>query len=135
MTGLFASLLTFHRITAPIIDNTAIRAARYAVNAVPVVGQALSGAVDVAVLWSGAAKSAIMTTVIIVIVLICMPVIIKTAAFSIAYKITAAIIEPICDKRVVNAISAAGTLASLALAACALATAAFIFMVMIIISL
>ncbi|MCL2704552.1 MAG: stage III sporulation protein AE [Defluviitaleaceae bacterium] len=133
--GLFAAILTLYRISTPIVDGAAIRAARYAAGAVPVVGQALSSAVDAAVFWSGAVKNSVLIAVIIVILLICMPAIIKTAAFAIVYKITAALIEPICDKRAVNAINAAGSLASLALAACALAAASFIFMVMIMISL
>lgn len=135
LAGLFAAVLTLHRISAPIVDGAAVRAARFAVNAVPVVGQALSGAVDTATLWSGAVKNSVLTAVIVVIVMICIPVIIKLLAFTIAYKITAALLEPICDKRVCSAISAAGSLASLALAACALAAASFVFMVMVMISL
>ena len=135
LAGLFAGVLTLHRIGAPIVDGAAVRAARLAVNAVPVVGQALSGAVDTAALWSGAVKNSVLTAVIVVIILLCLPVIVKLLAFVIAYKLTAALIEPICDKRVSAAINAAGDLAALALGACALAAAAFVFMAMVMISL
>jgi stage III sporulation protein AE len=88
----------------------------------------------VTVFWSGTIKSAVLVAVIVVIVLMCLPVIIKTAAFAVIYMLTAALIEPICDKRVVSAINTAGSLATLVLAACALSAVSFIFMVMIMIS-
>ena len=135
LTGLFMGILTLHRISVPIVDNAAIRTARYATGSIPVVGQALSGAVDVVVLWSGTVKNSVLAAVIVVIILMCLPVIIKIAAFTIVYKFTAAVIEPICDKRISSAINTAGSLASLVLAACALSAASFVFMVMIMISL
>jgi len=135
LTGLFAGVLMLQRVSAPIADGAAVRMARYGVGAIPVVGQALSGAVNVAVYWSDAVKNSVLTTVIIVIVFMCLPVILKITAFILAYKITAAIIQPICDKRVVNAVNTVGSLASLVLAACALAAMSFIFMVMVMISL
>jgi stage III sporulation protein AE len=135
LSGLFMGVLTLHRVTSPIVDGAAVKTARYAANAIPVVGQALTSAVDIAILWSDAAKSAVLAAVIIIIILMCLPIIIKTAAFTIIYKFTAAIIEPICDKRIVSAINAAGSLASLILAACTLAAVSFIFMVLIMISL
>jgi stage III sporulation protein AE len=134
LTGLFMGILTLHRISVPIVDNAAVRTARYATNAIPVVGQALSGAVDVVVLWSGTIKNSALLTVIVVIVVMCIPTILKIAAFVIIYKITAAVIEPICDKRISTAINNVGSIASLVLAACVLAAFSFIFMVIILIS-
>jgi len=135
LAGLFMGLLTLHRLSAPILDNAALRTARAASGAIPVVGQALSGAVDLAVLWADTVKSSVLTGVIIVIIVMMMPILIKAVAFVFAYKLTAAIVEPICDKRIVKAINAAGSLASLVLAACALAMVSFLFMVMLMISL
>lgn len=131
---IFGAVLSLQRISAPIVNGIAVKAAKTAVGAVPVVGQALNGAVDAVLYWSGAVKNGVMVAVILAIALMCLTPVIKIAAFMLVYKLTAALIQPICDKRIVNAVSAAGSLAAIALGACALAGVMFVFMAMIIIS-
>ena len=135
LAGLFAGVLSIQRLSAPIVNNAAVRTAKAAVGVVPVVGQALTGAVDAVLYWSGAVKNGVMTAVIIFIILICLPVVLKLAAFVVVYKLTAGLIQPICDKRIVNAINAAGSLAAIVLGACTLAAVMFVFLMIIIISL
>ncbi|MDR2183139.1 MAG: stage III sporulation protein AE, partial [Clostridiales bacterium] len=56
---IFVGVLGFQRIATPIINTIAIRGTRTAVSAVPVVGGALSGAIDTALYYSAAARGAV----------------------------------------------------------------------------
>ncbi|MDR1703791.1 MAG: stage III sporulation protein AE [Clostridiales bacterium] len=134
LAGLFVGILSLQRASVPIIDNAAVKTAKFAVNAIPAVGQALTGAVDAVVYWSGAVKNGVMIAVIIAIFFMCLPAVLKMAAFVIIYKLTAALAQPICDKRVISAVDGAGSLAAVALGAAALSAVVFIFMMMIMIS-
>ncbi|MDR0958211.1 MAG: stage III sporulation protein AE [Clostridiales bacterium] len=129
---IFMGVLSVQGITAPILDNAAAKGAKFAVSAVPVVGGALSGAVDTVFYWANTTKSGILVVVIIIIVVTCAVPIIKTAAFVIVYKLTAAIIQPIADDRIVSVIDGMSGFASLMLAADVLIAVMVIFLSMVV---
>lgn len=131
---IFISILSLQRITTPILNNAITKSAKVAVNFVPVVGQALTGAVDAVLYWSGAVRGGVMAAVIILIIIMCGAPILKIIAFIFVYKMTAGIVQPICDERIVKAIDSAGTFAALILGVCVVISVMFIFMIMIVLS-
>ena len=131
---IFSAVLSLVRISAPILNNLAIRSARSAGGAVPVVGGFLTSAVDTVLFWAAAVRSAALVSIIVAIIIICAVPIIKILAMVIIYKLTAAIIEPICDKRIVKCIDTIGTYTLLFACAITVVTVMFIFTVIMMLS-
>lgn len=105
----FVTFLTIRGVTAKGIDEFTIKTARFAVDTfIPVVGGCLSDAVSTVAGYTGLVKNAIGTLGLIIIIIIGVFPIIKLAIMAIAYKFTAAVIEPISNKKIVNCISSAG---------------------------
>ncbi|MCL2376042.1 MAG: stage III sporulation protein AE [Defluviitaleaceae bacterium] len=128
---IFVAVLSFQRIATPIINSIAIRGTRTAVSAVPVVGQALSGAIDTALYYSTALRGAVSSALLVAVVGISIVPIIQIAAFVAVYKLSAALLAPICDERIIEAIDVMGGYAALVLGVCVLAAFLFIFIVLI----
>ncbi|HOQ16372.1 MAG TPA: stage III sporulation protein AE [Defluviitaleaceae bacterium] len=105
---LFIALMSLSSFTAPVLDGIINRAAKTAVGVVPVVGETLTGAVDIVMNCSLLIKNAVGVGVIILLAVYCILPLIKILLFFMVYKLTAALIEPISDKRIVNCISDTG---------------------------
>ncbi|ATD55195.1 stage III sporulation protein AE [Clostridium chauvoei] len=106
---IFIGLLTIRGITTSTIDAVTLKTAKFAVDTfVPIVGKSLSDAISTVAGYSLIIKNAVSSIGLIVIILIMIYPIIKLALMSLVYKLTAALIEPIGDKRITNSISAAG---------------------------
>ena len=127
MVFLFLSLLALHKISAPIANNLALRTARAAASAVPLVGNALNSAMDTVIHISAAARSGVLVALIIVISAAVSLPLIKLAAFMAIYKVTSALIQPICDERMVKCLDGLGDFISMLLAAGAMVATMFIF--------
>lgn len=112
----FISILALQRVSAPIINNLAIRGTRSAIGATPIVGGVLTGAMDTVLYFASATKSGVIVAVIIVIFYLCVIPIAKLTALMFIYKFVAAIIQPICDKRIVKCINTVGNFNALLLA-------------------
>jgi stage III sporulation protein AE len=106
--AVFAFLLTLQRISAPIINNTALRAGRSVAGAVPVVGNALTAAMDTVVHFSQAARSGVLVALVIILCLALATPMLKILVLSWVYKITAALIQPVADSRLVSCMDSAG---------------------------
>ena len=131
---IFSVVLSLVKISAPIINNFALRTARSAGGAVPIVGGFLTGAVDTVVFWVSAVRSAALVSIIIAIILICIIPIIKMLVLVAIYKFTAAVIEPICDKRIVKCIDMIGTYTLLFVCAVTVVSVMFVFSAVIMLS-
>ena len=131
---LFAAILSLQRITAPAVQTAASKTAKLAVNIIPIIGTTLTDTVDTVMAWAGVARSGMLVAIVIVLILMCAVPLIELAAFVVIYKLTASLVQPVADARVVKAIDAAGTFAGLILGACTLVSVMFIFMVMIVLS-
>jgi len=109
LTG-FIGVITVQGLTASVVDGVGTKTAKFAVgNFIPVVGGILSDAVDTVIGCSLILKNAVGVAGLMVILLICMVPIIKIAALIGIYRITAAVIEPVSDNRIIQCI---GDLAS-----------------------
>ncbi|RXI38019.1 stage III sporulation protein AE [Clostridium tetani] len=105
----FIGIMTIRGITSKTLDKVVAKTAKYAVdNFIPVVGKCLSDAVSTVAGYSVLLKDSISALgLIILIVMVSFPTI-KLLINAFVYKLTAALIEPIGDKRLVNSISSAG---------------------------
>lgn len=105
----FVTFLTIRGVTAKGLDEFTIKTAKFAVDTfIPVVGGCLSDAVSTVAGYTGLVKNAVGTLGLVMIIIIGIFPIIKLAIMAIAYKFTAAVIEPISNKKIVSCISSAG---------------------------
>jgi stage III sporulation protein AE len=132
---IFMAVLGFQRIATPVMNNIAIRGTRTAVASVPVVGQTLSGAIDAVLYYSQAVRGAASAALIVAAVAISVVPILQILAFVVVYKVTAALIAPICDERIVEAIDTTGNYVALSLGMCVLVGFLFVFIVLATLSL
>lgn len=105
----FIGIVTIRGITSKTIDQVTAKTAKYAVdNFVPVVGKCLSDAISTVAGYSLLLKNAFSGLGLIIILVIVLFPIIKLLIISFMYKLTAALVEPISDSRLVNCITSAG---------------------------
>lgn len=131
---IFISILTLQRISAPILNTLALRTAKLTINVVPVVGDVLSGAVDSVLYFAQATKSGVIVAVIITVVYICIIPTLKLVAFIFIYKFTAALIQPISDKRIVKCIDTIGSYTAIMLAIAVMIVVMFTFALILMLS-
>lgn len=105
----FIGIITIRGITAKTIDQVTVKTAKFAVdNFIPIVGKSLSDAISTVAGYSILLKNALSSFGLVVLIVIMLFPIIKLFIMSFLYKLTAALIEPISDSRLVNCINAAG---------------------------
>ena len=127
------SVITIQRISTPLVNNLFMRGLRTTVNTVPVVGGILTGALENVMYLAGAVRGGVLIAVIIALVSICLMPMLKLTALLLTYKLAAALIQPICDDRIVECIEAASDYTALLISAAAIVC--FMFSVSVIIML
>ena len=106
---LFIGIITIRGISSQTIDQVTVKTAKFAVdNFVPIVGKSLSDAVSTVAGYSLLLKNAISSIGLVIIIIVMLLPVIKLLIMALIYKLTAALIEPISDSRLVECISAAG---------------------------
>lgn len=109
LVTVFVGVMGLHGLTTPFVDGTINKAAKSMTSAfVPVVGEALSGTVDLVINCGVIVKNSYTVGVIIALLLICAVPLIKVFLCMAAYQVTAAIIEPISDKRIASCLEGMG---------------------------
>lgn len=104
----FVGLITIRSMTASTFDAVTLKTAKFAVdNFIPIVGKAISDSISTVAGYALLLKNAFGVLGLIIILLMLLFPVIKIISIVIVYKISAAIIEPIVDKRIVNCISSA----------------------------
>lgn len=105
----FIAVLTIRGITSSTIDAVTLKTTKFAIdNFIPIVGKSFSDAISSVAGYSLIIKNAIGSIGLIVIILIILYPIIKLILSSLIFKLSAALLEPITDKRITNSIAAAG---------------------------
>ncbi|MDF2884813.1 MAG: stage sporulation protein [Clostridiaceae bacterium] len=126
----FIGIITIRGITSKTLDAVTAKTAKYAVdNFVPVVGKCLSDAISTVAGYSLLLKNALSTVGLIILLFIVVYPIIKIVVLALVYKLTAALIEPISDSRLVKTINSAGD--SLILIMSCLISVSVMFFIMI----
>lgn len=113
----FMLLLSIQKLGGGAINSLTVRTAKIAVNAVPIVGDVMGGAVDTAAAVSGTLRHSTLAAVILFFVLFCLPLILKLVVMTLIFKFTAAAAESICETRLVDCIGIAGDYTALLLGA------------------
>lgn len=135
MAVLFMGIISLQRISAPIFDSVMGKTAKSAISMVPVVGDALSASVDTYFYWSQAAKSGVVVAVFVVTAAMFALPILKIASLIFIYKLTAGIVQPVCDERIVKCIDAVGGYTVLILGAVTTVAVMFLFALIVVLSL
>ena len=105
----FIGLLTIRGITSSTIDAVTLKTAKFAIdNFIPIVGKSLSDAITSVAAYSLLIKNAVSSIGLIVIILLMLYPVLKLILMAFVYKLSAALIEPISDKRITSSIAAAG---------------------------
>jgi len=103
---LFIAFLSVQGITASIYDGVSVRTARFAISRyVPIIGGYLSEGFNLIMAGSVLVKNAVGFTAVIILFLTALPVIASTVLFSLSLHLTAAVAEPLGEKRISNILS------------------------------
>lgn len=124
---IFIGIIYFQKLGISASSNAVNKSVKAAVNAVPIVGDVFIGAVDSVFYWTQLLKSGVSIAIVVSLIFISFVPIIKIVAIIIIYKVTAIIIQPICDPRISNCIDELGNHMLIALAALFTALLMFIF--------
>ena len=106
---IFVALIAIRGITSSTIDAVTLKTAKFAIdNFIPIVGKAFSDAISTIAGYSLLLKSAISSVGLIIVIGILVYPLIKLIVMIFSYRIVAALVEPVADKRMVNSISSVG---------------------------
>lgn len=106
---IFIGIITIRGINSKSIDEVTAKTAKFAVdNFVPIVGKALSDAVSTVAGYSTLLKNAVGTIGLIILVVMMLFPVIKILILAFMHKLTAALVQPISDERIVKCIASAG---------------------------
>lgn len=106
---IFIGIITIRGINSKSIDEVTAKTAKFAVdNFVPIVGKALSDAVSTVAGYSILLKNAVGTIGLIILVVMMLFPVIKILVLAFMHKLTAALVQPISDDRIVKCIASAG---------------------------
>jgi len=107
IVAVFSLLLTLQRFSAPIANNIAIRTTHTAIGAIPVVGSALNAAVDTVIHFGQAARSGVLVALVIVLCIAMATPLLKMVVLAGMYKVTASLVQPVADPRLVKCMDCA----------------------------
>ncbi len=97
---IFSGINAIYGFCAPSLDNLGMKTAKFAVGSIiPVVGNFLSESIETVLSGTKLMKNAVGTAGIVSLLVICIIPCIKVSAIMLTVKITAALIEPLSDKK------------------------------------
>ena len=101
---LFIGLMAIQGVTGGVADGVVLRTAKYSADLIPVVGKFFKDAVELVVTSGLLIKNALGIVAIIAIAFICLSPIIKILAIMFAFRISAALIEPLGEKALADSL-------------------------------
>ncbi len=131
---IFMAVLSLQRIGAPVLNQVLSKGAKAALEAVPVVGDVMAGAVEVGATLTKAIGSGAGAAAIIFLVVIALMPILKLVIMVFIFKISAALSEPLGNSRIVKALSGAGDFTMLLVGMLFTVEVMFIFSIIILLS-
>lgn len=135
MVTVFVGIVSIRGMTSKTIDQVTVKTAKYlSDNFIPVIGKALSDAIASVAGYSLLLKNALSGLGLIIILIIALYPIIKILLMSFMFKLTAALIEPISDAKIVNCLSSVGNSLTLIMSCVISSSVMFFIMVSIIAS-
>ena len=100
----FIGVMAIQGATGGVADGVALRTAKYSADAIPVVGKFFKDAVELVVSSGILLRNAVGIIALIALALICMAPVIKIVALIFAFRLTAALIEPIGEKSLADSL-------------------------------
>ncbi|MCM0650375.1 stage III sporulation protein AE [Clostridium swellfunianum] len=135
MVTIFIGIVSVRGMASKTIDQVTVKTAKYAVdNFIPVIGKALSDAIASVAGYSLLLKNALSGLGLVIILIIAIFPIIKLLIMSFMYRLTAALIEPISDSKIVTCLSSVGNSITLVMSCVISISIMFFIMVSIIAS-
>ncbi len=131
---IFMGILSLQKMGSESGNALFNKTAKAAVNMVPVVGDVFSGTIESFKVFSGVVKTGVGIAFILGIIVLCAIPIIKIIAMIFIYKFTASIIQPVCDKRIVNCIDQMSKYTGVILGIVFMSAVVFIFTSVMVIS-
>ncbi|HZW84265.1 MAG TPA: stage III sporulation protein AE [Candidatus Deferrimicrobium sp.] len=117
---IFIGIMTIQGVTGSMSDGIALRSAKYATDTfVPVVGRWFSDAIELVVGSALLLKNAVSLVGIIVICIICLIPIIKIVAMMLIYRVAAALVQPLGNHGLSDALQSMGSSLTLVFASVA----------------
>jgi len=104
----FVGILTMRAVYSNVLDGLALKTTTMVVDSFPVIGGFLSDALGVALGYLVLLKQAVGVLGIIMVLGICILPVIKMLAVVLVYKLTAAMVEPMGDKRISDVLAIIG---------------------------
>lgn len=99
----FSAFLTVRGITAGVTDGISFRAAKFAArNYVPIIGGFVSDGMDLFIAGTVLIKNAVGAAGVLLLFATVFVPVLKVTVFGLLLKLTASVIEPVADKRVVG---------------------------------
>ena len=108
VSGLYLLLMGIFGLVTPAADRVVYKASSSILSAVPVVGSALSGAMDAVLTGSVMIKNGIGAAACIVLLCLCMVPVAKLTAMWLSYRLLAAFLLPVADQRVIHLLASLG---------------------------
>lgn len=130
--GLLLGFQVIQSMLAPAIDSFKNTSFHKLLSAVPGVGGAAGAVTEILVGSAVLLKNGIGTSAILIILLICIPPIVRIAIFTITYKVIAAVIQPVTDKRFTGCMAVASEGGALVLKASSMMAAMFMLSIAIV---
>ena len=131
---IFVFIISIQRIGSPILNSVLNKTTKTVINFVPIIGNAMTGAIDGVFTFVNALKGGVGIGIFVAVILSCSLPIIKLISFIFIYKITAVIIEPISDKRITYCIYSIADYISMVLSTLVLFIFIFLFFVLVMLS-
>lgn len=131
---IFMGVISFYKISTPILNSAVNKTAKSAIGMLPVVGDVFTGSVDMALYWINAIKSGFGLGLVVIIVGMSILPIIKILASILIYKFTAAIIQPIADSRITDVIDCMGGYTAIILSSLITVIIMFVFSILMMLS-
>lgn len=104
ITIAYVGIVSTMKIGVPISDNIIKKSAKTAVNAVPVVGNVLSSAIDTASIVADATSSAVIVVAIVVCASMCIQYILRVFVYNIVFLVCSILVEPIVNEELAGSI-------------------------------
>ena len=130
----FMAVLSLYKLGTPAINQLLGKSAKAAIGAIPVVGDVMGSAAEIVAALSKSIGSSMAAAAIIFLIIMALIPVIKLLVMGFIFKLTAAFAEPICEGRVIKALSGAGDFTFMLMGILFVSEAIFVFSIIILVS-
>lgn len=130
----FMAVLSLYRLGTPVLNQLLGKGTKAALEAIPVVGDVMGGAMEIAAALTKSIGSGMAAAAIIFLGVMAAIPILKLLIMGFIFKLTAAFSEPICQERVIKALASAGDFIFMLIGILFVSEAIFIFSIIILVS-